>query len=112
MPEKRPVDPHKILADKIGAKEARRLRARKHKDRSIWFGLGSFGVIGWSVAVPTLLGVALGYWIDTTWPGRYSWTLMLLLGGLLVGCMSAWYWLTYESQIIEEEETGENDRQL
>ena len=67
-------------------KEARKLKARSRHGRGVWFGLGMFGLIGWSVALPALAGVALGAWIDRTWPSRYSWTLMLLLGGIILGC--------------------------
>ena len=86
------------LRETIGAKEARKLKARQAPDREIWFGLGMFGLVGWSVAIPTLLGVAVGMWIDVTWPSRFSWTLMLLLVGVLLGCINAWYWVTRESQ--------------
>ena len=55
-----------------------------------------FGLIGWSVVIPTLLGVALGLWIDQTWPSRYSWTLMLLLLGIILGCLNAWRWISQE----------------
>ena len=46
--------------------------------------------------VPTLAGVALGVWIDKRWPSPYSWTLMLLLVGIALGCWSAWYWIQQE----------------
>ena len=55
-----------------------------------WSSIAVLGVIGWSVTVPALLGVALGIWIDRHWPSRFSWSLMLLLGGLLFGCVQAW----------------------
>jgi ATP synthase protein I len=86
------------FGEKIGKKESRKIRARRRKDRAVWFGLGMFGLIGWSVAIPTLLGVALGYLIDRTWPGRFSWTLMLLFAGVLIGCLNAWYWVKKESK--------------
>jgi ATP synthase protein I len=95
------------LSNQVGQKEVRKIRARRHRERSIWFGLGTFGMIGWSVAIPTLIGTALGVWIDKQWPSGYSWTLMLMLGGLLLGCLNAWYWLNFESRLIEGEE--END---
>ena len=41
------------------------------------------GLIGWSVTVPTLIGAALGIWVDKHYPSTYSWTLMLLLVGLV-----------------------------
>jgi ATP synthase protein I len=58
-----------------------------------------FGLIGWSVAIPTLLGAALGMWIDSKVDGRQSWTLMLLIGGLVLGCLNAWRWVREESEI-------------
>jgi ATP synthase protein I len=79
----------------IAAKEARRISARKESDHSLLFGLSIFGIVGWSVVIPTLLGVALGIWIDGRWPGRFSWTLMLLFGGLILGCLNAWYWVSH-----------------
>lgn len=86
------------LEKQVGAKESRKIKGRREKDRSIWFGLGMFGLIGWSVAIPTLIGVAVGIWIDNTWPSRLSWTLMLLLIGVILGCVNAWYWVKRESR--------------
>jgi len=57
-------------------KAARKLRARRHSAQGVWFGLGMMGLIGWSVAVPTLLGAALVCgWIGTIregMPGRWA----------------------------------------
>ncbi len=86
------------LARKVGAKEARKLRAKKEQDRGVWFGLGMFGLVGWSVAIPTLLFIAVGVWIDQTWPSRYSWTLMMLFVGVVLGCLNAWFWVKRESR--------------
>jgi ATP synthase protein I len=85
------------LTRRVADKEKRKLKARREKDRSVWFGLGMFGMVGWSVAVPTLIGIAFGIWIDTTWDSPYSWTLMLLFIGVMVGCLNAWYWVKRES---------------
>ena len=60
-----------------------------------------FGIIGWSVAVPTVACIALGVWIDTRWPSPYSWTLMLLFVGIVLGCVNAWYWVTRERRQID-----------
>jgi ATP synthase protein I len=73
-------------------------------EESIWFGLGTFGVIGWSVAVPALVGLFAGIWLDRNVRAPFSWTLMLFMGGLLLGCYNAWRWLYYESSVIEREE--------
>ena len=95
--------------ERVTDKEARMMRARKRKERSIWFGLGSFGMIGWSIVVPTLIGIFLGIWLDRIFPGRFSWTLMLFLGGLGLGCYNAWRWLFFESGLIEQEEKEDDN---
>lgn len=81
------------FAAEVGKKEARKIKSELEPDQTVWFGLGMFGVIGWSVAIPTLIGVAFGLWIDHTWPTQYSWTLMFLVAGLALGCLNAWYWV-------------------
>ena len=65
----------------VGAQAARKLKARRGAPKSVWFGLGMSGLIGWSVTIPTLIGAALGIWVDKHYPSTYSWTLMLLLHG-------------------------------
>jgi ATP synthase protein I len=57
-----------------------------------------FGMVGWSVAVPTLLGIALGVWLDRRFDGRISWTLTMLFLGVALGCWTAWYWIERESR--------------
>ncbi len=89
---------HKQLANHIGTKAARKARARREPKRDLWFGVGMFGLVGWSVMIPTLLGIALGIWVDKLWPGRISWTLTLLFLGVIVGCRNAWYWIERERQ--------------
>jgi ATP synthase protein I len=86
----------------IGAKAARKLRARK-STQGAWFGLGMMGLIGWSVVVPTLAGAALGIWLDNRHPGIHSWMLTLLIAGLAIGCLNAWHWVDKEDKAIREE---------
>ena len=101
---------HDRMQHEVGSAEHRKLRARRRGEQSAWFGLGTFGLIGWSVAVPTVLGIALGMWIDRTWPSQASWTLMLLFAGIATGCVNAWYWVVRERVEIESEITsGEPD---
>jgi ATP synthase protein I len=94
--------PLEELSRKVEAKEDRKIRAREEGDRSVWFGLGMMGLIGWSVAIPTLLGIALGVWIDLRWPSRFSWTLMLLFIGVVLGCLQAWHWVQKESRYNDD----------
>lgn len=86
------------LVEAVRRTEARKARARREGRRGLAFGLGLFGLVGWSVAIPTLLGIALGVWIDGRSDGPYSWTLMLLILGIAVGCLNAWYWVRKETR--------------
>ena len=95
----------KRLAEKVRIKERRKMRSRQDEARNVWFGLGMFGVVGWSVAIPALIGIFVGVWIDMTWKSPYSWTLMLLMIGIAAGCVNAWFWVRRESRAI----TREND---
>jgi ATP synthase protein I len=97
------------LSQTVGAKAARKLKSRCTSISSIWLGLGLMGVIGWSVAIPTLLGVALGIWIDNHYPGRHSWTLMLLVIGLGIGCFTAWHKMVKEDKEIRNTQGKKNE---
>ena len=87
----------------VAAQAARKLKARSGAQKGMWFGLGMSGLIGWSVTVPTLVGAAVGHWIDNHYSSRYSWTLMLLIIGLAVGCFNAWHWVDSEYRDIQED---------
>lgn len=89
------------LAQVVGAKENRKVRARTEAHRSVWFGFGMFGIVGWSVAIPAVVFIAIGVWIDKTWPSPYSWTLMMLFIGIVVGCLNAWHWISRERDKLE-----------
>src|SRR5271167_3758664 len=91
------------LSQEVGAKAARKLKARRKSAPGVWFGLGMMGLIGWSVVVPTLLGAALGIWLDRHHPGKHAWTLALLVAGLSIGCLNAWHWVAKEEKEIRDE---------
>lgn len=86
------------FADNIGKKESRKLKARRKKGKGLWYGLGMFGLVGWSVSVPTLVCLGIGIWLDSRYHSHISWTLMMLALGILLGCWNAWYWVNKESK--------------
>ena len=112
MPEPQPIPPHdshleashleasqmdaklppsaQAMVSRVQANQVRMLRARATSEHAYWRALTLFGVVGWSVTVPTLAGVALGIWIDEELPSRFSWTLTCLFVGLMIGCFNAW----------------------
>ena len=71
------------LAEQIGAKAARKLKARRN---------------------PTLLGAALGLWLDKHHSGKHAWTLALLVAGLAIGCLNAWFWVAKEDKAMRDEQ--------
>ncbi len=94
---------------KVGATVARKLKARRNPSPGVWYGLGMMGLIGWAIALPTLLGVALGAWLDTQKLGERSWTLALLVAGLTIGCLNAWLWVAKEAKALSDEEKRCNE---
>jgi ATP synthase protein I len=97
------------LAAEIGNKATRKLKARRSGASGVWLGLGMMGLVGWSVAVPTLLGAALGLWLDQHHPGGRSWTLALLMAGLVVGCLNAWHWIAKEDRAMRDEQVSDDE---
>jgi ATP synthase protein I len=94
----------KELSHMIQAKENRKIKEKQKSKHGFWYGLGMFGLVGWSVVVPTLLGAMLGRWMDRQMEGTQSWTLTFLLAGLIFGCWIAWLWLSKEDKEINKEE--------
>jgi ATP synthase protein I len=103
-PQNNLAKPKPSLGEEVGAKAARKLKARRNPAQGVWFGLGMMGLIGWSVVVPTLLGAALGLWLDRHYPGAHTWTLALLAAGLAIGCLNAWHWVAKEDKEIRDEQ--------
>ena len=67
------------FGEEVGTRADRKLKARRNPAPGVWFGLGMMGLIGWSVTIPTLLGAALGLWLDKHYSGKHAWTLAVLL---------------------------------
>lgn len=86
----------------IGEKATRKLNAPTDTKNGVWYGLGMFGMIGWSIVVPALAGAALGVWLDEHAPQSFSWTLTLLMLGLFIGCVTAWFWVTSEEKEMHQ----------
>jgi ATP synthase protein I len=97
------------FAGHICAKEQRKLRAQQRGAQGVWFGFGMMGLVGWSIVVPTLAGAALGAWLDTRFPSVHSWTLTLLIIGLIAGCANAWRWIAKEDRAIRDEQAHDDD---
>jgi ATP synthase protein I len=97
------------FAEQISTKAARKIKARRYPTAGVWFGLGMMGLIGWSVVVPTLVGAAVGMWLDKHHPGMHAWTLALLVAGLIIGCANALHWVVQEQRSMHDEPEDDHD---
>ena len=71
----------------------RRQRLEKHQregDASFWSSVGMMGTVGWSVALPTALGVLFGGWLDGRLDSGRVFMVFFMLVGLVLGCVVAW----------------------
>jgi ATP synthase protein I len=67
--------------------------AKQSPQSRFWYDFVRFNLTGWSVVLPTLAGLLLGGYIDNRWDGTISWKLTLMMVGLALGCLNAWYWI-------------------
>ena len=69
---------------------------------------GKLFLLGVNPWLASLIGIAVGQWMDRRWPGEISWTLSLLFAGVAAGCLNAWFWLKRERQSVMEkhDDTG------
>jgi ATP synthase protein I len=97
------------FGDYIAEKEKHKLKAMRENSGKVWSGLGMFGMVGWSVAVPTLVGAALGIWLDKKFHQSFSWTLTCLMIGLVAGSIIAWYWVEKEDKAMHQNKDENNE---
>ncbi len=108
-PERETENDQQSFRKAVDSKAARKLKAQRNPAQGVWFGLGMMGLVGWSVAVPTLIGAAIGIWMDKRHPGNHSWTLALLIAGLVIGCFNAGHWVSQEDQAMREEQENDDE---
>ena len=87
--------PKKNFREEATRKEARKLKSKKSKEVDIGWGFSLFGLVGWAVVVPALIGIFVGMLLDHHYAG-HSWTISLLLAGLCVGIALALYLVARE----------------
>lgn len=90
--DKKKLSAEEELMEKIKKDSEKKIRAQE-EGSEVMFGLGLFGIVGWSIAIPTVLGIALGVFLDERFPQGFSWTLTLLFAGIILGSFNAWHWI-------------------
>lgn len=93
--------------ERVGKQIARKIKAQRKQNNSL-LGFGMFGLIGWSIALPIVLGTWFGIWLDEQYTSTHSWwTLIFLTVGLCIACWNIMRWIQKEHQDIQSEEEDE-----
>ncbi len=103
------VAKNREFVKQVAAKAARKLRMQQDGQQTVWSVLGMPGLVGWSVAVPTVAGAMIGMWWDHHHPDTHSWTLILLTIGLCAGCANAWHWVDQENKAMQDGPGGKHE---
>jgi len=59
-------------------------------ERPVWRNLSMIGALGWLIVAPTLVGVALGRWLDAKLGTGIFWSGALIFLGVALGSWLAW----------------------
>ena len=86
-----------VFSEKIETKSKKKIKARK-EGSEIAFGLGAFGIVGWSIAIRTIALTFLELYSDWISATELSWTITMMFAGIIIGCLNAWYWIKEKSQ--------------
>jgi ATP synthase protein I len=109
-PQDKPPVSGRDFAARVGQQATRRLKALRSPRKGVWFGLGMMGLIGWSIVIPSLFGAAIGQWMDRRHiSSGSSWTLALLVAGLLLGCWNAWRWVSSQDKAMQEDSDNDDE---
>ena len=95
--EERPDHPER-LDEAVRLRQGRRERWQREGERSIGQNLAMIGVLGWTIIVPTLLGLFLGRWLDHSLiiganSPQVFFSATCLTVGVAIGFWSAWRWM-------------------
>lgn len=67
-----------------------RMQQAESKRKDFWASISMLGVVGWSIAIPSLAGALIGAWLEGHWNSGMPWSIGLLIVGLVAGCLNAW----------------------
>ncbi|MDP6525528.1 MAG: AtpZ/AtpI family protein [Kiritimatiellia bacterium] len=86
----KPENGKEAFVSEVDTRRRRREEYEREGDSSFWQSVGMMGTIGWSVSIPTALGVLLGRWIDGRLESAHVFMVFFMLVGLITGCVTAW----------------------
>jgi ATP synthase protein I len=89
----------KATTDAISERIRRRIISRKGDRGNPYESMSVMGMVGWSLAVPLIVGTLVGGWLDSKFPSERSWTLSFMAMGLALGAYNAFYCVKKEAKI-------------
>ncbi|QIB36386.1 AtpZ/AtpI family protein [Ancylobacter pratisalsi] len=81
------------MSEAARAAADRAARGVQTPEPSLGARLGQIGILGWTIVVPTLLGVFLGRWLDHAFASGVFFSAPLIMIGAALGFWSAWKWM-------------------
>jgi ATP synthase protein I len=102
-------DEEKKFLHMLAAKERRTVEAKEGKETIAWEGVGRFGMVGWSVTVPVLVALLIGWVLDRITGYHHLWVTVFFFIGLIVGCVNTVYWLFKEYGEIDEDKPHKHE---
>ena len=94
---KKKLSAEEEMLRKIEKDSSKKIKAEE-EGSDIMFGLGLFGIVGWSISLPTVMGIALGVYLDKRFTQSFSWTITLLFAGVVLGSFNAWHWIKEKTE--------------
>ena len=89
-------EPNEIIAEAARQAASRAEEGRNNPEPSLGARLGQIGVLGWTIVVPTLLGLGLGRLLDKLFGTGVLFSAPLLMLGAAAGWWFAWKWMHRE----------------
>lgn len=93
MTAPRAPDQEDRLAEAARRAAERRRAGLEIPEPSLGVRLGQIGILGWTIVVPTLIGVLLGHWLDRHFGTKVFFSAPLIMLGAAFGMWSAWKWM-------------------
>ncbi|MFT0168404.1 AtpZ/AtpI family protein [Paraburkholderia mimosarum] len=81
----------------------REARGRAQPEPSLGSRLGQMGILGWTIVLPTLAGLAIGHMLDRLFGTRVFFSAPMLMLGAAAGLWFAWKWMRRQERSHEDD---------
>ena len=93
----------------MGRKEQRKVYMKGKGEVHLLENLGRMGMVGWSIVIPSFLGILIGFWLDRRMGGGHRCALAGFSIGLAIGCLNVLFWAQKEYKAINGGDKNKHD---